>query len=149
MKKIILSSLFGISLVLITQFIYVQTTSKNQLIELVNTIKKDSNGNQSFIKEESTLDLGIGVLDIKTGYYPSNLWYPSAIVKFQNNSNKNISEYLKAKAIFIDNSTNEQIGAHNKYLSTTNETFTKGTSLRKQFKSDLGYRGSTQNLNIL
>jgi len=119
---------------------------------MILTLKNDSfNLEQSKADkrvDEKSLIEDIRIVDIRTGFYAGNLWYPSLIVEFKNDSEKDLKEYISSKAIFINSSTNEQIGVHTKYISTTRDFFLSGTTLRKQFKSESGYRGSFDGLDI-
>jgi hypothetical protein len=152
MKKIIVTFLLSVASVLTVQLYYIKSASKSDLLKTISTIKNQSSevdsSKQSETETLSKTTLNIGILDVKTGFYAGNLWYPSTIVTFKNNTGQDIKEYIKSKAIFINTETNEQIGVHTKYLSTSHELFLQGTSLRKQFKSDVGYRGTITGLKI-
>lgn len=144
MKRIIITCLLSVSSLLIIEYFYIQSSSKSHLTQLISSLKDDSSTlnnkvRQTPTKESITKD--IKVVDVKTGFYAGNLWYPSIIVRFKNKSEDDIKHYIEAKAIFIDSKTNEQIGVHSRYLSSSRSFFLQGTFLKKQFKSDIGYRG--------
>lgn len=153
MKKIFITCLLSISSLLAVQYFYIQLTPKSQLTHLIRTLKNKSidleqsktGGNI----DEKSLIKAVKIVGVKTGFYAGNLWYPSIIVEFKNDSEEDLKEYISSKAIFINSTTNEQIGVHTKYISTSRDFFLSGTTLRKQFKSDSGYRGSFSGLEII
>lgn len=124
-----------------------------QILEIVyergNKIKEykfDKNGSKILPPSEK-----LKIISIQTGYDPyhnmSNLFLPCIAVKFQNNSGKDINDFIKVTAIFIDNSKNEQIATEYSFLTSNSEPFLNGASKQIRLASERGWY-AVQNQDI-
>ena len=86
----------------------------------------------------------ISIVKIETGFDPykqNNLWLPCIAIKFKNISNNDINDFLKVSTIFINNSTNEQIGSDVDFLTSRSDILTSGTTKQLKFHASIGWYG--------
>ena len=88
------------------------------------------------------LDGKVQVVTVKTGFDPyhnsSDLFLPAISLMFKNISKTDINDFIKVRAVFIDNSNGEQIGEDYTYLSTSSKPFSVGTKKQITLKSSVG-----------
>lgn len=96
-------------------------------------------------KDQLLYNKRISIIEIKTGFNPYNnsegLWLPCVAIKFKNVSKRDIKEMINISVIFIDNSSNEQIGTGNDFLALSNDYFLSGASKQCNFSSSIGWNG--------
>jgi len=95
----------------------------------------------------------VQVVTVKTGFDPyhnyDNLWLPTIAIMFQNISERDIIDFIKVRAVFIDNKTGEQIAEDHLYLCTSSRPFVSGTKKQISLKSSVGwYAVKNQNVSV-
>lgn len=115
---------------------------------------------EPFVKEQQkakansnglAYDGQISIDKIETGFDPyhnsSDLWLPCVAIKFKNISNRDINDYVKVTAIFIDNSNAEQIGTEFIFLATPDKLLLSGTTKQITLSSSIGW-SAVQNQSV-
>lgn len=156
MKKIFISIVSTLIGCLALGYIYISFTSYESLSSQLKTVKKVDQ-NKNVIKnsenqnsdKKSMLDK-IEISDYKTGFYPSSVWKPAIEIKFKNISGKNLNEFIKVQAVFVDGNTDEQLSSKSLYICNPYDTtILKDKEVVKVFKSDRGYRGYPSKPNVI
>ena len=93
----------------------------------------------------------VQVVKVVTGFDPyhnqDNLWLPSIALMFNNISESDINDFIKVRAVFIDNSSGEQIAEDYEYLCTNSRPLTKGVKKQITLHSSFGWY-AVQNQNV-
>lgn len=97
------------------------------------------------------LDDKVQVITVKTGFDPyhnyDNLWLPSIAIMFQNISESDIDDFIEVRAVFINNTTGEQLAEDNTYLCSSSGPFISGTKKQIRLQSSVGWY-AVQNQNV-
>jgi hypothetical protein len=93
------------------------------------------------------------VVNFETGFDPyhnsDGLWLPAIAIMFKNVSNEDISEIVEVKAIFINNTTAEQISEASTLLSASSKPFLTGTKKQITLQSSVGWTAvQDQNVSV-
>jgi hypothetical protein len=93
----------------------------------------------------------IQVVTVKTGFDPyhntDNLWLPAITLMFKNISKGDINDFIKVRAVFIDNSSGEQLAEDYEYLCTSSRPLISGTKKQITLQSSVGWY-AVQNQNV-
>jgi hypothetical protein len=95
----------------------------------------------------------IKVVKMDSGFDPYNddhLWLPEVTIMFKNITDKNIKALVEVKAIFINNTSGEQLGEAMDYLCSDSRPFIKGTQKQISLKSSVGWTaGVSHNVSVI
>jgi len=125
-------------------------TRKNK-IALVK--QKHLEEEQKLLEEKKEILSSIEVIKVMTGFDPyysqqQGLWLPTITLMFKNTSSSEISDYIKVKAIFIDNSSGEQISDRSRYICTGTESILGGMKKQIPLRSKTGWYNGIGSKNI-
>lgn len=127
-------------LVVIIAYFLFMTSCANHQYENPDVKEKSEHAKS---ENENNREEDISIVKIETGYDPehntSNLWLPCIAIKFKNISDRDINDYMKITAIFIDNSNEEQIGTEYVYLATPDKILLSGTSKQISLTCSIGW----------
>ncbi len=95
----------------------------------------------------------VQVVTIKTGFDPyhnkDNLWLPAITLMFKNISKGDINEFIKVRAVFINNSSGEQLAEDYEYLCTGSRPLVSGVKKQITLQSSVGwYAVQNQNASV-
>lgn len=105
------------------------------------------------VSQGLVLDDKVQVVTVKTGYDPyhnmDNLFLPAITLMFKNISNSDISDYIKVRAVFINNTSGEQIAEDYEYLCTNSAPLIAGIKKQITLQSSVGwYALRNQNVSV-
>lgn len=97
------------------------------------------------------LDDKIQVVTVKTGFDPyhntDNLWLPAITLMFKNISKGDINDFIEVRAVFINNTSGEQLAEDYEYLCTNSRPLITGTKKQITLQSSVGWY-AVQNQNV-
>lgn len=85
----------------------------------------------------------IQVVNFATGFDPDHnndgLWLPCVTLMFKNVSNDDLISFIKVRAVFINNTTSEQISEDYEFLCTDSRPFLSATKKQITLESKIGW----------
>lgn len=98
--------------------------------------------------QKSILNM-VSIKSIKTGFgaFPRG-WKPAIQINFENKTNKDISEFIRVKAVFYNTETNTEIGNSSKYLVTKDFPFSAKMNKDILLLPNITYKGSPVSLKL-
>ena len=95
----------------------------------------------------------VQIVTAQTGFDPyhntDNLWLPAITLMFKNISNDDITDFIEIRAVFIDNSSGEQLSEDFDFLCTNSRPLVSGTKKQITLESSVGwYFVKNQNVSV-